>query len=218
MGVGRQIDVALTTDALIELTARAPWGSSLSAGVFLNVLWPQVRLLGPSVISAREPGVFVANVSGLGPFEVQWWRRDPGTGVRTEVGTGLSFELRASEAVDLVVRVRDPLGREEETSRHVDVLDVVGTSSPGGVARFALEAPGLAFSRVPVRFHLDHAANVRLRVLDVGGREFARLWDGPHAAGAADLQWEARGVREGIYFVQLESDGRRLTRRVVLLR
>jgi len=218
LGVGRQLDVAFTTDVLVELTARASWGSTLNAGVFLNVLWPQVGLLGPNVISSREPGVFVANVSGVGPFEVQWWHRDPGTGQRTEIGTGLSFELRASEPVELVVRVRDPLGREEEASRRIEVLDVVGAAGPDATARFSLEVPGLATARVPVRFQLDHPARVRLRVLDVSGREVARLWDGLHAAGAEDLPWEAGAVREGIYFVHLESDGRRLTRRVVLLR
>lgn len=217
LGVGRQLDVAFNTDVLVELTATAPWGSRLSAGTFLNVLWPRVGLLGPGVISAREAGLFVADANGLGPFAVQWWRRDPRSGVRTELGTGPSLELRATEPVDLVVQVRDPLGREEETSRRIDVLDVVGVGGEGTSLRFALEVPGLANGRVPVRFQLAHSARARVCVLDVTGRQVARLWDGFHAAGAEELEWEPGGAGEGVYFVRLESGGRQLTRRIVLL-
>ncbi len=216
LGVGAGISAAFATDVLVELSGTTSWGSRITSSWMLNVLWPRIDLLGPTVMSPRAAAVFVAGLVGVGPFEVQWWAREPGSGVSRPVGTGPALELRQSADFDLVGRVRDVLGREQEAVRRITVLEVVGVDAPS--PRFALEAPSVAKASVRIRFQLPQATSARLVVLDVTGREVARLWDGPHEAGVDELVWHPPGLRDGMYFVRLEARGRMIARRLVWLR
>lgn len=74
----------------------------------------------------------------------------------------------------------------------------------GGVARFAVSLP--------------RAADVDLGVFDVTGRRVATLVAGRLSAGAREFAWDARGVRDGVYFARLVVDGRTYGSRVTLLR
>jgi len=61
---------------------------------------------------------------------------------------------------------------------------------------------------------------VRLSVIDIQGREVARLENGSRPAGEHSLVWNARSggrsVAAGLYLVRLEVEGRTLIRRMVL--
>ena len=72
--------------------------------------------------------------------------------------------------------------------------------------------------RTTIRFVLGRAGAVALRIFDVLGRQVAVLADGPHAAGTHEAVFEAAGLRSGIYFVRLEAEGHRETRRMLLVR
>ena len=66
------------------------------------------------------------------------------------------------------------------------------------------------------------AARARLVVVDVAGREVARLYDGALGAGEAPFTWDGRdasGARcpAGVFMVSTDLDGRRLQRRLVRL-
>jgi len=71
-----------------------------------------------------------------------------------------------------------------------------------------------------IRYALPREANVRLSVLDIQGREVARLENSARPAGEHSLVWNARSggrtLAAGLYLVRLEVEGRTLTRRVVL--
>jgi agmatine/peptidylarginine deiminase len=74
-----------------------------------------------------------------------------------------------------------------------------------------------------VRFHLPEAAPVRLSVMDITGREVARLIDRTLTAGDHQVMWEGRTAGggqapSGIYLMMLEAGGQRLTQRAVLLK
>jgi len=86
----------------------------------------------------------------------------------------------------------------------------------------------LAFAPVspdPVRvgarldFTLASAARVRLAVLDIQGREVARLVDGERAAGPqhVELATRDRGMRPGLYLAVLQTGGRTLVRRFTVV-
>ena len=83
------------------------------------------------------------------------------------------------------------------------------TSAEGGA-----DAPGLALRAAPnplgaattLAFTLPDAADVRLTVADVLGREVAR-WDGPHAAGEHSVRLDAAALAAGVYVVRLEAGG-----------
>jgi len=136
-----------------------------------------------------------------------------------------------------------------EVEYYVTAADLSGRAAarprpaPLGVYRFTFEgvagwaetgAPAKALALEPVtpnpfnpsakvRFHLPEPAPVRLSVLDITGREVARLIDRTLAAGAHQVTWEgltAGGGQapSGVYLIQLEAAGQRRTQRAVLLK
>lgn len=73
-----------------------------------------------------------------------------------------------------------------------------------------------------IAFRLGAPGRVRVRVLDVRGARVTTLCDGALGAGAQQFTWDRRdgrghAVRAGIYFIEVESAGRRTYRRVALL-
>jgi hypothetical protein len=79
-------------------------------------------------------------------------------------------------------------------------------------------------SRSPVWFNLTLPAKGQLRVdvLDVAGRRAATVANGEFEAGSQRLAWDGRGeggagCRPGVYWCRVESGGRVVTRKFVLL-
>jgi len=97
-------------------------------------------------------------------------------------------------------------------------------SDAQAITEFALEppAPNPARTSTRIAFALPSEAHVRLQVLDVAGREVARLVDADFAPGRYTEDWNLEAARTrpaaGIYFVRLEAAGRLFTRRLALVR
>jgi hypothetical protein len=71
-------------------------------------------------------------------------------------------------------------------------------------------------------FGLPRASHVRVAVYSIDGRCVRMLADREFAAGYTELAWNGRSssgaaLANGIYFVRLEADGVRESRRLVLL-
>ena len=95
------------------------------------------------------------------------------------------------------------------------VLDV---PRPGARAVRLSASPNPCGSLVHLAFSLPAGGRVRLSVLDVTGRQVARLVDGVMEAGPHELRWSAPS-RAGVYFAVLDAPGRtRQTQRIVRLR
>jgi hypothetical protein len=89
---------------------------------------------------------------------------------------------------------------------------------PATRASFGLRAsPNPVHGPVTLRYMLPRAAQVRLRLLDVAGREEALLERGERSAGEHRLAWSARGHPAGIAFLELRVDDERVVKRVVVL-
>lgn len=92
------------------------------------------------------------------------------------------------------------------------------------IAAFAIGriTPNPSPGAMRVEFALPREAAVELAVVDVQGREIARLVDGVHAAGRYQAQWNgetSRGLASpGLYFVRLRAGGQDLKARLVLAR
>ena len=79
--------------------------------------------------------------------------------------------------------------------------------------------PNPVSGQTTLGFTLRQPGPVTLRVVDVLGREVARLLDAqPHAADAHAVTWRPGATGSGTYFVILEVDGERATRPVVVVR
>ncbi|MBM3329162.1 MAG: T9SS type A sorting domain-containing protein [Calditrichaeota bacterium] len=69
---------------------------------------------------------------------------------------------------------------------------------------------------VMIRYDLPSAADVRLAVFDLSGREVARLAHGRQPAGRHSIVWEGANVASGIYIVRLQQGAKVEARKVVL--
>jgi hypothetical protein len=87
---------------------------------------------------------------------------------------------------------------------------------------FAPVRPNPSRGLVRAPFVLPHEMFVRLRVVDVLGRNVAVLANGMFPAGPHEVTWNGmdgdRRAPTGVYFMNLEADGRQIGRRVVLAR
>jgi len=83
-----------------------------------------------------------------------------------------------------------------------------------------LSVPNPIRASATIRLALPLAGRVRLRVIDLSGREVAEPLDAEVPAGRLDVRHDtgARGLAPGLYFARLEAPGGMLTRRFVVTR
>jgi hypothetical protein len=69
-----------------------------------------------------------------------------------------------------------------------------------------------------IEFALGQAGPATLSVFDLAGRRVATLVDGPLAAGAHRVTFDASDLASGLYFATMEAAGQRQTRRLLLIK
>jgi hypothetical protein len=69
-----------------------------------------------------------------------------------------------------------------------------------------------------ISFALPKSSPVTLSVYNILGQEVARLVDGPMAAGAHQVTFDAANMASGIYFYRLQTDGFSEQRKMVLMK
>ncbi len=69
-----------------------------------------------------------------------------------------------------------------------------------------------------IRYGLPEAADVRLVIYDILGREVTSLISGFYPSGFYDVVWDASSVSSGIYIYQVSTDYGQLTKKLVLLK
>lgn len=69
-----------------------------------------------------------------------------------------------------------------------------------------------------IDYSLSVTTNVRLSVFSLAGEHVATLVDGPQAAGAHQVSFDASQLSSGLYLYRLEADGRSLTGRMLLIK
>lgn len=103
------------------------------------------------------------------------------------------------------------------------VFSVAGATGVGddGATAFALGPvrPHPIRGGGHVGFALPEEGEVRIAVLDVQGREVARIAEGVYPAGRHEVTWQSRDVERvgpGLYFLRLTTRGHTLVRRIVV--
>jgi cyclomaltodextrinase / maltogenic alpha-amylase / neopullulanase len=91
---------------------------------------------------------------------------------------------------------------------------------PSSAPVFALEAnyPNPFAGQTTIAFTTDQPGHVRLRVLDLLGREVAVLLDDHVAAGRQAVAFDASTLASGVYVYVVESRGHRAARRMTVMR
>jgi len=101
----------------------------------------------------------------------------------------------------------------------VSVTSMAGVDPPSTELMLAPIVPNPSAGPARVDFSLPRASHVVVSVLDVSGREIARLADARLEAGPHGLTWDGGSRAEpGIYFLRLWTQDGSLARRLVLMR
>jgi photosystem II stability/assembly factor-like uncharacterized protein len=191
-------------------------GETLNIGADANLQW-----------SATD-GVVVASVdlelsrNGLaGPWETI------ATGV-ANTGSHL-WNVTGPATLDALLRVT---ARDNSTNTALDVSDavfrirdpVVAAEPAEPAAAFALGSitPNPTAGTARIEYMVPTGSRVRVALLDIQGREIARIADGQHRAGHHVVVWDgmSRGgpLRAGLYFVRLQAPGVERIQRLVVAR
>jgi len=103
-------------------------------------------------------------------------------------------------------------------------LGQISGTAGAAITEFALTrvAPNPTRDVTTIEFTVPRSAPVKVSVLDVAGREVARLTDGDHAPGRYQLVWtgevDGHQASAGMYFVRMQAPGVRTTQRLILTR
>jgi hypothetical protein len=139
---------------------------------------------------------------------------------------GLLVDGKADSTSSLQISTREinpPTNRESKlVVRYAPATLAVAPAGPAGLV-LAPNAPNPFRDRTQLRFSIAQAVEVRLRILDVAGREVRTLVNGPLAAGPHTVRWDgcdATGspVAPGVYLQALEAGGARLAGHMVRMR
>ncbi|MEK7249527.1 MAG: T9SS type A sorting domain-containing protein, partial [Bacteroidota bacterium] len=69
-----------------------------------------------------------------------------------------------------------------------------------------------------IKYEIGNHNRVELKVFDVLGREVATLVNEVKAPGVYVAVWNAQAIASGVYYVQLQADGRFATLRMLLMK
>ncbi len=144
----------------------------------------------------------------------------PGTSAEVTVTVDATDFEPGAYAFELLIATNDPNTPIVTVDVRVDVVFVDANEGADTPVVFTLDQgyPNPFTGTATVGFVLPEAADVRLVVYDVLGREVARLVDGPLEAGRHEARFEAEALASGTYLVRLTTEGRPAqTQRVTLL-
>jgi hypothetical protein len=177
-------------------------------------------------------------VSGPGSVEIMWdvfadellngfmiYRKESGDLFETTVGNGLlpadkrqftDHDVKAGESYVYVVSAVKADGTELR-SAPVDV------SLSSYETELAQNHPNPFNPSTTIEYVVPEPANVELNVYDPRGKLVAILEDGPQTAGHHRAMWNGRdangnAVSTGVYFYRLKTNGRVLTKKMILLK
>jgi hypothetical protein len=127
-----------------------------------------------------------------------------------------AFTDAAPETPLLYYRIRQRGGGEPD---RLSGSLKLGRGADGGLlAEILGNAPNPFRDVTNVSFRLAEAGPVRLTVWDVSGARVETLVDGTLPAGRHDVRFDASELPSGVYFVQLQAAGSRLTHKLTLSR
>ncbi len=132
------------------------------------------------------------------------------------VGGTLAQVDRSGEFAVCYVDVNFPPSSTTQVDILLDATPVADTPVTG--LSLAQNFPNPFNPRTTFAFSLPCNGPVELTVVDVNGREVARLLDGDQPAGPGSVSWDAGELASGLYLLRLKSCGGNLTRKITLAR
>jgi hypothetical protein len=114
-------------------------------------------------------------------------------------------------------------GETEDYPISIVASTAVGPPEPASQVLLAAVSPNPTRAGASVRYSLPRAADIRLAVYDLAGRQVRVLESGLQGAGEHAARWDGRDTSgaetpAGLYLVKLHVEGRSLTRAMIRLR
>jgi len=135
---------------------------------------------------------------------------DPGIPARLAFGIVIGESLEAlQENADAMIEVF------EGTPLAADDIEIA--EFPSDIQIFP-NFPNPFVEATTIQFQLEAPRRVRVAVFDLLGQEVAVIASGQFLAGIHRVTWQATGVPGGVYFYRIESNGRSVTRKMVVVR
>jgi subtilisin family serine protease len=78
--------------------------------------------------------------------------------------------------------------------------------------------PSIIRNSTTIKLYIPKESMIHLKVYDVQGRRISEILRGRVTVGEHVIPWNTDKLRNGIYFIRLESNGRSLTKKVVVIR
>lgn len=127
--------------------------------------------------------------------------------------------IRMSREVEkpIMTKLKSTYGQYADKSEY---LTGVVTSESAIPAEFALEQnfPNPFNPSTTVRFSLKKPEQVMIKVYDILGSEVATLVDSKIEAGTHSVEWNARSMASGIYFIRITAGAYSASRKMTLLK
>ena len=212
-GLARFYDPALMP-ALSAAIVGPVGGDTLIVGETSLLRWTA----GGGVPRLRSVDLLLSRGGPTGPWELI----AAGVTGRTEHAWKVSG-LPGSQNAYLRVVSRDFSGNTRTVTSSQPFL-IVGTGvaavGDGASTSFTLDpvSPNPASGPTRLTYTLPRRVAVRLAVVDVQGREVARLEDGEREAGRHSVSLDSRSLAPGLYFVRLQASGVDVRRRLAIVR
>ncbi|MFH1845268.1 MAG: PKD domain-containing protein [bacterium] len=107
---------------------------------------------------------------------------------------------------------------KEVKADYIEVQDLSGVPATPTVIALEQNYPNPFNPLTKIRFSLPTASHVRLTTYDVAGRRVGVLTNKQWPAGNHTVVWEPRDQSSGVFFYKLESGGREIIRKCVLVK
>lgn len=204
---------------------------------FVDVLAPSVTVTSPDggeILNVGTGATLTWNASdnvGVTAVDIELSRAGVG-GPYESVASGLantgsySWTVTGPATSNALLRVTakdaQNLSTQDLSNAVFQIADGAGVND-GPVTEFALSpvVPNPVRRATRFSFALPREANIRLSVHDVQGRERLLLANGGFAPGRHSIDWTSQGSSQldpGLYFIRLQTPGRTITQRFVLMK
>lgn len=215
------------------------WGPNLS-GLAGCATGQTYGLRGNWCPQRRSYCVLATNAGASGTATLDWKYPDVaavvyGAGVNHVAGGALNFQTELNNwSIENLRAINPAIGAE--TNRQVTdwvarSLSTCFTGCFGTLTTVAVdENTGDAFvnnlkslqnplptGQARISFTLAQGGHATVRVYDASGRAVSTVFDGVAQAGENSVTWNATGLRGGVYFYQVESNGFRSAKKIVLV-
>ncbi len=175
-------------------------------GKRVSIYWSSVSIetlnLFVRLESEEEFELVEENISAADGFTNRFWVPE---------APGNSFILRLEDAdTDTVFVETDP----------IPIVTLVNTEESSTVAQFNLSQnyPNPFNPTTSISFELDKSGKAILSIYSLMGQKIADLVNEVKSAGVHSISWNATGFSSGVYYYQLKSGDRVLTRKMTLIK